>query len=73
MNIHITMTSGGHFKVTDPEQAERFYHQWTNEKGPLLVFRVAGWEMQLRRDCIEALSIAHPDEGSLVQPDISGH
>lgn len=62
MNIHITMTSGGHFKVTDKNEAELFYSQWTMGEEPIIHVTVDQWKMELRRDCIEAIAIQHTDD-----------
>ena len=61
MEIHITMTSGGHFKITDPAEAQRFYNQWGAGQDAIIYVTVDGWGMELMRTCIEAVAVRVPE------------
>jgi hypothetical protein len=56
MNVHITMQSGGHFKV-EGDQAREFMRKFQNATSEWIEFPCQTWTMMLKRENIEALSI----------------
>jgi len=57
MQIHITMQSGAHFKVSDDDSCNKFLNQFHADSDAPITVHVDGWKMILVKKYIEAVSI----------------